>query len=149
MRFVWASAGGALLLTVFTVAVWYRPSLVKVNDGAISALASASTSRISLVAVQQSGTSPAAAVLPDIKSLGARCQIAMIKDVCGIMTGSKLGGNERNPERLFIAGVGEVDAKVFNRLRDAGDQMCGEVETECAANWLGPGCKIAQVMYPL
>ena len=149
MKVVLASVGAALLVVVLTFIVWYKPGLVKINDGVISALASASTSNISLAAVQNPGASSAAAALSDIKSLAARCQMAMVKDVCGIMTGSKLGGNERNPERLFIAGVGEVDARVFNRLRDAGDQMCGEVETVCAANWLGPGCKIARAMYPL
>ena len=148
MKVVLAGAGAALLVAVLTVIVWNKSGLVKINDGVISALASASTSNISLAAVQNPGASSAAA-LSDIKSLGARCQMAMVKDVCGIMTGSKLGGNERNPERLFIAGIGEVDARVFNRLRDAGDQMCGEVETECAANWLGPGCKIARAMYPI
>ena len=73
----------------------------------------------------------------------------MIKDVCGITNSSSSEGRERNTERLFIAGVGEVDASAFNRLRDAGDKMCGEVETECAANWAGAGCKIARAMYPV
>ena len=73
----------------------------------------------------------------------------MIKDVCGIMISRKPSGNERNTERLFISGVGEVDAGVFNRLREAGDKMCGEVEAECSANWSGAGCKIARAIYPV
>ena len=149
MKFVLASAGAALLVAVLTVIVWYKPGLVKINDGVISALASASTSNISLAAAQNPGASSAAAPLSDIKSLAARCQIAMIKDVCGITNSSSSEGRERNTERLFIVGVGEVDASAFNRLRGAGDKMCGEVETECAANWAGAGCRIARALYPV
>ena len=149
MRFVLTSVGAALLVVVLTFIVWYKPGLVKINDGVISALASASTSNISVAAVQNPGASSAAAALSDIKSLAARCQIAMIKDVCGITNSSSSEGRERNTERLFIVGVGEVDASAFNRLRDAGDKMCGEVETECAANWAGAGCRIARAMYPV
>ena len=149
MRFVLTSVGAALLVAVLTVIVWYKPGLVKINDWVISALASASTSNISVAAVQNPGASSAAAALSDIKSLAARCQIAMIKDVCGITNSSSSEGRERNTERLFIVGVGEVDASAFNRLRGAGDKMCGEVETECAANWAGAGCRIARAMYPV
>ena len=149
MKVVLAGAGAALLVAVLTVIVWYKPGLVKINDGVISALSSASTSNISLAAVQNPGVSSAAAALSDIKSLAARCQIAMIKDVCGITNSSSSEGRERNTERLFIVGVGEVDASAFNRLRGAGDKMCGEVETECAANWAGAGCRIARALYPV
>ena len=110
--------------------------------------ASASTSNTSLAVTHQPKADFTAA-LSDIKSLAARCQTAMIKDVCGIMTSSKPALNGLNTERLFIAGLGEVDASVFNSLRQAGDKMCGEVETECSANWAGAGCKIARAMYPV
>ena len=111
--------------------------------------ASTSTSDLSLAIAYQPLASSATAALFDIKSLAARCQIAMIKDVCGIMTSSKPAGNGRNTERLFIASVGEVNADVFNRLREAGDKMCGDVETECSTNWAGEGCKIARAMHPV
>ena len=149
MRFVWVGAGAALLVVAIVAIVGYQPGPIKAKQGVTPAQASASTSNISLAVAHQSEASSAAAALSDIKSLAARCQTAMIKDVCGIMTSSKPAGNGRETERLFIAGVGEVDASVFNRLRDAGDKMCGEVETECAANWAGAGCKIAQAMYPV
>ena len=128
--------------------MWCDHSLGKVNDGVALGRASASTSNMSLAVAHQPKASTVAA-LSDIKSLAARCQTAMIKDVCGIMTSSKPVGDGRDTERLFIAGVGEVDAIVFNRLREAGDKMCGEVETECSANWVSAGCKIARAMYPV
>ena len=113
------------------------------------AQASASAFNRSLAVAYQPEASSAAAALSDIKGLASRCQTAMIKDVCGIMISSKPSGNERNTECLFISGVGEVDARVFNRLREAGDKMCGEVEAECSANWSGAGCKIARAIYPV
>ena len=148
MRFLLAGGGAALLIAVIAATVWYDHSSGKVNDGVMPDRASASTPNISLAVAHQPKASSAAS-LSDIKSLAARCQTAMVKDVCGIMTSSKPAGNGRDSERIFIAGVGEVDAKVFNRLREAGDKMCGEVETECAANWAGAGCKIARAMYPV
>ena len=149
MRFVLAGAVAAVLLSAIAATAWYKSGLGGANDGVPSALASASASNLSLAVAHQPEASFAAAALPDVKSLATRCQTAMSKDVCGIMTSSKAIGNGGNTERLFIAGVGEVDASVFNRLREAGDKMCGEVETECSANWAGAGCKIARAMYPV
>ena len=149
MRFVLASVGAALLVAVISATVWYDRDLGKVNDEVIPTQASALTANTPLATSHQPQEDTSTVALSDIKSLAARCQTAMVKDVCGIMTSSKPAGNGRDSERLFIAGVGEVDAKVFNRLREAGDKMCGEVETECAANWAGAGCKIARAMYPV
>ena len=149
LHYLLVGAGAALLVVAVFATVWYEPDMGKVTEGVTPALANAATSNTSPAVVYQSEESSATTALSDIKSLATRCQIAMIKDVCGIMTSSKPDGNERSTERLFIAGVGEVDAEVFNRLRDAGDKMCGEVETECVANWVGSGCKIAKAMYPV
>ena len=148
MKVVLANAGAVLFVAAIAAIVWCKPGLGKVNVGVPPAQASASTYDISIAVAHQSEAISAAVALSDIKSLAARCQTAMIKDVCGIMTSSKPAANGRDTERLFIAGVGEVDASVFNRLREAGDKMCGEVETECSANWAGAGCKIARAMYP-
>ena len=149
MRFVLAGAGTALLVSAIAATVWYKPVFGKVDYEVMQASARAPTANISLARADQAEASAASTGLSNIKSLAARCQIAMVKDVCGIMTSSKPSGNGRNTERLFIAGIGEVDAGVFNRLREAGDKMCGEVETECVANWAGSGCKIARAMYPV
>ena len=136
-------------MAIIAATVWYDHRSGKVNGEVMPNRASTSTSEISLAVVHQPEAGSAAAALSDIKSLAARCQTAMVKDVCGVMTSSKPAGNGRDTERLFIAGVGEVDANVFNRLREAGDKMCGEVETECVANWASAGCKIARAMYPV
>ena len=147
MKWTAAGACAAVAVVAIAVAMRYDPGAGKPDSGAPTAQANVQDPNMSLAPAQLPQLSSAAGSLPDIKSLAARCQTAMIKDVCGIMTGSK-PGSERNTERLFIAGVGEVDAAAFNRLREAGDKMCGEVETDCTANWASPGCKIAQAIYP-
>lgn len=149
MRVVLAWAGAALLVSAIAAIAWYETGFGGVSDGMPSALAIASASNLSLAVAGQPEASVAVAALPDVKSLAVRCQTAMSKNVCGIMTTSKSIANGDNTERLFIAGVGEVDAGVFTRLREAGNKMCGEVETECSANWAGVGCKIARAMYPV
>ena len=149
MKVVLAGAGVVLLATAIAKTLWYKPGSGEVNDGVRPNRASTSAADISLTTVYQPVVSSATAALSDIKSLAARCQTAMIKDVCGIMTSSKPVGDGRDTERLFIAGVGEVDASVFNRLREAGDKMSRDVETECSTNWVGEGCKIARAMHPV
>lgn len=146
----WTGAGACALVLVAAVAVAmrYEAGGGQPDPGAATARANMPNPNMSLAPAQPPQLSSAAGALSDIKSLAARCQTAMIKDVCGIMTSSKPASNQANAARLFIAGVGEVDAAVFNRLREAGDKMCGEVEVECMANWAGPSCKIARAMYP-
>ena len=148
----WKGAGACALILVaaaaVAVAMRYDAGGGQPDPGAPTARANVPNPNMSLAPAQPPQLSSAAGALSDIQSLAARCQTAMIKDVCGIMTSTKPGSNERNTERLFIAGVGEVDAAVFNRLREAGDKMCGEVEVECMADWASPGCKIARAMYP-
>ena len=80
-----------------------------------------------------------------IASLTQRCQFAMFRDVCGVMKGSAPNATQG---RLFIAGIGEVDAQVFTRLRAAGDTMCQELATECLADWTGQACRIGKALYP-
>lgn len=80
-----------------------------------------------------------------ITSLTQRCQLAMLRDVCGVMKGSAPNATQA---RLFIAGIGEVDAQVFARLRAAGDTMCQELATECQTDWSGQACRIGKALYP-
>jgi hypothetical protein len=74
----------------------------------------------------------------------------MVQGSCQIM-----GARDRPPvdavqasQRVFVAGVGEVDAVVYERLRRQGDVMCGEVRRACEHHWNGDDCRIAQALYP-
>ena len=80
-----------------------------------------------------------------ITGLKQRCEIAMLRDTCGVMKGS---APQASQARLFIAGLGEVDAQAFASLRAAGDAMCQEVAAQCQIDRSGQACKIALAMYP-
>jgi hypothetical protein len=80
-----------------------------------------------------------------LAQLAQRCQIAMLRDTCGVMKGSAPSIGQA---RLFIAGIGEVDAQAFSSLKAAGDKMCEELAGQCQSDWAGQACKIGRALYP-
>jgi hypothetical protein len=74
------------------------------------------------------------------------CQISMAKDVCGVM---KISPPQSGQSRLFISGIGEVNAQAFNQPKAAGNAICKEVETQCKTQWDGKSCRIARSLYPI
>lgn len=85
------------------------------------------------------------AKVDQIAALTQRCQSAMLRDVCGVMKGD---APKANQTRLFIAGIGEVDAQAFAQLRAAGDTMCQELAVKCQTDWSGQACRIGKALYP-
>jgi hypothetical protein len=49
---------------------------------------------------------------------------------------------------VFVAGVGAIDAQVYNRLLADGQAMCETVRKSCVEAWDGPACKTARALYP-
>jgi hypothetical protein len=80
-----------------------------------------------------------------ISQLTQRCQTAMLRDTCSVMKGNAPSSGQA---RLFIAGIGEVDAQAFASLKAAGDQMCGQLAGQCQTDWSGQACKIGRALYP-
>jgi hypothetical protein len=82
----------------------------------------------------------------ELAALTQRCQTEMLRGTCGAMnaTAPKTGAS-----RLFIAGVGEVDAAAFSALRAAGDQMCSEAAVACRKEWNGNTCRVTRALYPV
>lgn len=87
---------------------------------------------------------PQAAQPEMIAALSQRCQTAMLRDVCTVMKGS---APNVSVGRLFIAGIGEVDAQAYAQLRAAGESMCTELAQACAQDWSGPACRIGKALY--
>lgn len=81
-----------------------------------------------------------------VVDLVQRCSQQMFKDSCRVMN---TPAPAQATVRLFIAGVGEVDAAAFAALRRYGEAMCREVGTQCAADWEGRSCRIARALYPV
>lgn len=88
---------------------------------------------------------PQSAQPEQITALSQRCQFAMLRDVCTVM---KSSAPNVIVGRLFIAGIGEVDAQVFSQLRAAGQSMCQELAIECEKDWSGQACRIGKALYP-
>ncbi len=80
-----------------------------------------------------------------VLALTQRCQTEMLRGTCGAMNAS---APKAGASRLFIAGVGEVDAAAFAALRAAGDQMCSEAAVACRKDWSGNTCRVTRALYP-
>ncbi len=81
-----------------------------------------------------------------LAELTQRCQAEMLRGTCSAMNSS---APKAGASRLFIAGVGEVDAAAFAALRAAGNQMCAEAATACSKDWNGNTCRVTRALYPL
>jgi hypothetical protein len=81
-----------------------------------------------------------------VDALVQRCSVQMVKDTCRVM---KTPASGQAGARLFIAGVGEVDAATFTAMRSYGDEMCQAVGAQCASDWEGANCRIARALYPM
>lgn len=79
-----------------------------------------------------------------VADLVERCNLQMILDTCRV---TNTPAAATSVERLFIAGVGEVDRAAFVALRSYGDAMCKEVGSQCALHWQGPSCRAARGLY--
>lgn len=80
-----------------------------------------------------------------ITALAQRCQTEMLRGTC---TAMRVDPSTSATQRVFIAGVGEVDGAAFAALRNAGEAMCGDVVQACRSDWQGNTCRIARALYP-
>lgn len=82
----------------------------------------------------------------EVQALQHRCNLAMIRGTCRVMNPAAAASDPA--PRVFIAGAGEVDARVYAELRRQGDEMCSSVARQCQADWQGTACRIARSLYP-
>lgn len=114
---------------------------------AVLVLSAVSVSRTLLPykTAEAAGTTAKAAEPPAIAALTQRCQDEMQRGTCSAMRANPPASSAA---RLFIAGVGEVDAAAFTALRAAGNQMCGDAAAACRQDWNGNTCRITRALYP-
>ncbi len=82
-----------------------------------------------------------------LTALHQRCTLAMVQGSCQVM--SSPGEAAAAASRVFIAGVGEVNAALYDSLRQQGQAMCDEVVAACRQEQDGASCRIAHALYPL
>ena len=83
-----------------------------------------------------------------LEALAARCVTDMVQQTCRVMSGPALQSVQPGSV-VFVAGVGPVDAELYNQLRGLGEQMCAQVRTLCSADWDGASCSTARKLYDL
>ena len=83
-----------------------------------------------------------------LDAIVARCASDMVSQTCRVM-GNAPAGATSVPEGtvVFVAGVGAIDAQVYNRLLADGQAMCETVRNSCMQAWDGPACKTARALY--
>lgn len=74
------------------------------------------------------------------------CLQSMKNKTCFIMLGpeSELLGSADG--KILIAGAGQVDAKIYRRIRD-NPQMCEDIKVNCEENLNSAICRLADSLY--
>lgn len=85
-----------------------------------------------------------ASQVDQVRELVQACTVQMIKNTCRVSAGPTV---DPALPRLFIAGVGEVDAAAYADLQRHGDAMCQSAGAHCQTDWHGAACRIAQALY--
>jgi hypothetical protein len=97
-----------------------------------------------LVACQDQAMVPAGGRAEQVTAIYDGCVQAMLRSTCRVV-------NDKSDippsEVVLIAGVGRVDARSYRALREAGEGMCAQVQTQCSAQWEGPSCRTARALW--
>lgn len=101
---------------------------------------------IAALATQAWKAAPPAATEVELARIVARCAEDMVRQTCRVM-GAPNGAKVADGTVVFVAGIGAIDASVYNELRASGDAMCQMVRKSCVSHWNGPGCKTARALY--
>ncbi len=72
----------------------------------------------------------------------------MVSQTCRVMGNAASGAAQVPADTVvFVAGVGAIDAQVYNRLLADGQAMCETVRNSCIQAWDGPACRTARALY--
>ncbi len=74
------------------------------------------------------------------------CLISMKNKTCFIMLGPKSDLLGVADGQVLIAGVGQVDLKIYRSIRD-NPQMCEDIKSACQENLNAPVCRLADSLY--
>jgi hypothetical protein len=111
------------------------------------ALASAVAYRLAGEAARRHERSTAQAPATSaIQLLVDRCAEDMVRQTCRVM-GSGSDARVAEGTLVFVAGIGAIEASVYNELRASGDAMCQTVRRACISDWNGAPCQTARALY--
>lgn len=121
-----------------------KPASAPLAVSALLTLLSACGGRERAVTAEVTSPTPGT---PELTALHSRCVEAMVRNACAATDRSTPAKPEASPV-VMIAGVGAVDARFYVALRDAGDQMCGQIVQPCNESWEGSACRTARALWP-
>jgi hypothetical protein len=97
-----------------------------------------------LVGCQDKAMVPTGGRAEQVTAIYDGCVQAMLRSTCRVV-------NDKSDippsEVVLIAGVGRVDARSYRALREAGEGMCAQVQSQCGAQWEGPSCRTARALW--
>lgn len=76
------------------------------------------------------------------------CIRGMMENTCTVMNSNSYSLAKNNTNSLvFVAGVGALDARVYQQISEAGDAMCSTISDACRSNWNSAQCKTARQIF--
>lgn len=110
--------------------------------------AAAVTLLVGVVAlVTKTGPSAPKALGANVDRIVASCTEDMVRQTCRLMNNSPNSASAAAGTVIFVAGIGAIDASIYNSLRASGDSMCQAVRQSCVADWNGSACKTARALF--
>ncbi len=71
----------------------------------------------------------------------------MLRSTCKVSNDGSPSAASAPPAAVFVAGVGQVDSRSYQSLRDAGDAMCTLVREACTKSWSGSACQTSRTLW--
>jgi hypothetical protein len=81
-----------------------------------------------------------------LEQLARQCAAQMVTNTCRAMEPG-VAASAKPGDVVFVAGIGPVDAVLLANLQNAGERMCGDVQTICKQSWNGRECGALKALY--
>ena len=98
-----------------------------------------------LVGTGPSPAAPLAAPVRELEAVYGACVQAMLRSTCRVSNDKSTAAP--TAKTVFVAGVGQVDAASYQKLRAAGEAMCTDVRKACSANWSSATCRTGRSLW--
>ena len=98
-----------------------------------------------MVGVGPSPAAPLTAPAKELEAVYGACVQAMLRSTCRVANDKSTAAP--TAKTVFVAGVGQVDAASYQKLRAAGEAMCTDVRKACSANWSSAACRTGRSLW--
>jgi hypothetical protein len=81
-----------------------------------------------------------------VESIYDRCVDQMVRSSCVAMN-DKSPSTPRPGARVFVAGIGAIDAESYRQIRESGEAMCTQIRKSCETDFDGAQCRTAASLW--